>query len=205
MFDMYHKWLGIPEDQRPPTYYQLLGVAPSEADPEVIEELALRQTSHVRTYQTGPHAVECARLLNEIAHARTVLLNPARRRPYDAHLRAARADRRPPVPAGAVAPAPVALAGGAAGAAFEGLDEPTPHRRRRRRRGGPVAAVTGALLLAVTTVGLAVWGGAAPGTAPGTSPAKVSDNRPAPRATPAGEVRRFHGRVPPVHAVAFAP
>ncbi len=103
MFDPYHKWLGIPEDQRPPTCYQLLGVCPSEADAEVIEEMALRQTAHVRTYQTGPHAADCTRLLNEIARARAVLLNPARRRAYDARLAVAGVGRREPAAAVAVA------------------------------------------------------------------------------------------------------
>jgi hypothetical protein len=84
MFDPYHRWLAIPPDQRPPTYYQLLGIAPDEADTEVIEEAALRQTSHVRLYQTGPHASECTALLNEIGQARATLLNPDKRRHYDA-------------------------------------------------------------------------------------------------------------------------
>lgn len=86
MFDPYHKWLAIPRTQRPPTYYHLLGVAFSEDDPEVIAEAAIRQTSHVRTYQTGTHAQECTRLLNEIAQARSTLLNPEKRRRYDAGL-----------------------------------------------------------------------------------------------------------------------
>src|SRR3954463_5244348 len=103
MFDPYHKWLGIPADQRPPTCYQLLGVCPSESDPEVIEEMALRQTAHVRTYQTGPHAAACTRLLNEIARARAVLLNPARRRAYAARLVASGAGAREPAAAVAVA------------------------------------------------------------------------------------------------------
>jgi WD40 repeat protein len=87
MFDPYHKWLAIAKDQRPPTYYQLLGISPHEADPEVIEEAAIRQSSHVRTYQAGPFARPCIRLLNEIAQARATLLNPARRQEYDARLR----------------------------------------------------------------------------------------------------------------------
>jgi hypothetical protein len=90
MFDPYHKWLGIPKDQRPPTFYQLLGIAIDEQDLEVIEEAAIRQTAHVRGYQIGPHAAECTRLLNEIAQARQTLLNPAKRKEYDAKLAAGR-------------------------------------------------------------------------------------------------------------------
>lgn len=86
MFDPYHKWLGIPKDQRPPTYYQLLGITQGEEDVEVIEEAAIRQTTHVRAYQIGPHAKECTQLLNEISQARSTLTNPAKRKQYDATL-----------------------------------------------------------------------------------------------------------------------
>jgi hypothetical protein len=86
MFDPYHRWLAIPRDQRPPTYYQLLGIARDETDREVIEEAALRQTSHVRTYQTGPYAQQCQTLLNEIGQAKVTLLHPQKRREYDTHL-----------------------------------------------------------------------------------------------------------------------
>jgi WD40 repeat protein len=87
MFDPYHKWLGIAKDQRPPTHYQLLGISSQEKDAEVIEEAAIRQSSHVRTYQAGVYARPCIRLLNEIAQARATLLHPARRQEYDARLR----------------------------------------------------------------------------------------------------------------------
>jgi hypothetical protein len=93
MFDPYHKWLGIPKDQRPPTFYQLLGLAAAETDLEVIEEAAIRQTAHIRTYQIGPHAKECTQILNEIAQARTTLLCPAKRKEYDALLAKKAADR----------------------------------------------------------------------------------------------------------------
>jgi hypothetical protein len=86
MFDPYHKWLGIPRERQPPTFYQLLGISPQEDDREVIEEAAIRQTSYLRQYQTGPHAQECARLLGEVAQARLVLLNPSRRQAYDERL-----------------------------------------------------------------------------------------------------------------------
>src|SRR4051794_16705901 len=86
MFDPYHKWLGIPKDQRPPTHYQLLGVSPGEEDLEVIEEAAIRQTTHVRVYQMGEHAADCTRLLNEISQAKRTLLDPGKRKQYDATL-----------------------------------------------------------------------------------------------------------------------
>jgi WD40 repeat protein len=104
MFDPYHRWLAIPPDQRPPTLYQLLGVAAAETDPAVIEEAALRQASHVRIYQTGPYAKEGTRILNEIGQARATLLNPEKRKEYDARLAAA---ARPAVPPPLPPPLPI--------------------------------------------------------------------------------------------------
>jgi hypothetical protein len=68
--------------QPPRTYYQLLGVAPDERDPRVIEEAALRCAAEARVYQLT-REVECAQALNEIARAADTLLDPARRREYD--------------------------------------------------------------------------------------------------------------------------
>jgi hypothetical protein len=99
-FDPYHKWLGIPREQRPITHYQLLGIAPTEKDLDVIEDAAIRQTTHVRSYQLGPHAEACQRVLNDIASARQTLLNPAKRRQYDASL------PRPAAPANPAATKP---------------------------------------------------------------------------------------------------
>ncbi len=86
MIDGYHKWLGIPKDQRPPTHYQLLGIAPNEKDAEVIEAASVRQVAFVRNFQGGPQAQECARILTDLAQARLTLLNPAKRQQYDASL-----------------------------------------------------------------------------------------------------------------------
>ncbi|HEX3315984.1 MAG TPA: hypothetical protein VHR72_13890, partial [Gemmataceae bacterium] len=85
-FDPYHKWLGIPKAQRPPTHYQILGLAQGETDAEVIEEAAIRQTTHLRAYQVGPHADDCTKLLNEVSAARQILVNPQKRQDYDSKL-----------------------------------------------------------------------------------------------------------------------
>lgn len=86
MFDPYRKWLGIPEDQRPPNHYQLLGIATDEQDPEVIEAAAVRQSAFVRNFQSGKYGAEATRILTEIAAARLCLLDPAKRSRYDAEL-----------------------------------------------------------------------------------------------------------------------
>lgn len=85
--------------QRSRTYYQVLGISADEQDPKVIEEVALRCSSHVRTYQLT-RETECTLQLNEIAQAMMTLLDPARRREYDLSLgkplSPARSDPEPP-------------------------------------------------------------------------------------------------------------
>jgi hypothetical protein len=64
------------------TWYQVLDISPDEQDPQVIEEAALRCSSHVRAYQLT-RVPECTLLLNEIAEALIALLDPVRRREHD--------------------------------------------------------------------------------------------------------------------------
>jgi WD40 repeat protein len=187
MFDPYHKWLGIPKDQRPPTYYQLLGLARGEDDAEVIEEAVIRQASYLRTYQIGPHAEDCTRLLNEVAEARTVLLNPAKRKEYDARLgaqvgikpAAAPGPVRPPRP---LAPLP------------EAAIEEVP-----QRSGGLLlamgAAAAGVCLIGLLVVGAVVWLWSGSAGEPEVSPTSGPQARATPkdkRATekPAGATKK---------------
>jgi hypothetical protein len=67
------------------THYQLLGIAPDERDPRVIEESALACMIRVRAYQ-WTHEAETTLRLNEIAQALITLLDPERRRQYDRSL-----------------------------------------------------------------------------------------------------------------------
>ncbi|MBA63279.1 MAG: hypothetical protein CMJ76_13055 [Planctomycetaceae bacterium] len=87
-FDAYRVWLGIPPQQQPPNHYQLLGIGQFEADPDVIENAADRQMTHVRTYQSGSHSDDSQRILNEITQAKLCLLKPSSRAAYEAKLRA---------------------------------------------------------------------------------------------------------------------
>jgi hypothetical protein len=136
IIDPYHKWLGIPKDQRPPTFYQLLGISPGETDAEVIDEAAIRQTAHVRMYQIGPHAQDCTRILGEISQARTTLLNPAKRKAYDAQL--TRNAPRQATTDAIVAASGLPRAPAAAGTPFADLDEdivsPRPAAEKKKRR-----------------------------------------------------------------------
>ena len=82
-FDPYHTWLGIPQERQPPNHYDLLGIPLFEDDPDVIEAAADRQMSHLRTYQTGRRAPLSQKLLNEVAGARTCLLNADKKAAYE--------------------------------------------------------------------------------------------------------------------------
>jgi hypothetical protein len=93
-FDPYETWLGIPADRRPPTYYDLLGLASDESNPETIEQAALRRMRKVRLHQIGPHSDLSQEVLDELGRARLILKDPHRRADYDAKLRA-RGNRRP--------------------------------------------------------------------------------------------------------------
>ncbi len=87
-FDPYETWLGIPAVRRPPTHYDLLGLAPYECDPAAIDRAALRRMSKVRQHQIGPHSDQSQEILSELARARLILMDPDRRTDYDARLRA---------------------------------------------------------------------------------------------------------------------
>src|SRR6185369_17953611 len=88
-FDPYLSWLGIPTSQRPPTYYQLLGVDPAISDPAVINALAIQRIAYVRNFQRSEHGELCARILEELSVAEAVLTNPSRRTDYDRSLASA--------------------------------------------------------------------------------------------------------------------
>ena len=146
-FDPYHKWLGIPREQRPVTHYQLLGIAPTEKDLDVIEDAAIRQTTHVRSYQLGPHAEACQRVLNEIASARQTLLNPEKRRQYDASL----PRPAPPTPTAVVA-APVVTAP----SPTKPSTRPKPAKKVASPRRAPSTRNNTALLLGLAVGGVSV-------------------------------------------------
>ena len=86
-FDPYHRWLGISPKDQPPHHYRLLGVDAFEHDLDVIENAADRQMTHLRAHQSGKHADDSQRILNEISAARVCLLDPAKKAEYDAELK----------------------------------------------------------------------------------------------------------------------
>ncbi|QDU94459.1 hypothetical protein [Lignipirellula cremea] len=82
-FDPYREWLGIPPSDQPLDYYRLLGLEPSERDPQRIAAAAERRIQHVRTCAVGPHARDAEAILNELASAQLCLLDPQARAAYD--------------------------------------------------------------------------------------------------------------------------
>ena len=118
-FDPYHKWLGIPPDERPISKYRLLGITEFEQDKEIINSASLRQTKHLRTMQAGEHADLVAQLLNEVSQARITLLDPEKKSVYDTQLR----NERTPKQAES-APAAIPLVQSAA--AVVNLPHPSP-------------------------------------------------------------------------------
>lgn len=111
-FDPYHKWLGIPPEEQPPSYYRLLGLKDFENDADVISHAADRTMAHVRTFHNGPRAALSQRLLNELAAARVCLLDPPRKDTYDQSLRVKRGIQSLPRPGGEAPPSGVDPAGG---------------------------------------------------------------------------------------------
>jgi hypothetical protein len=85
-FDPYHQWLGIPKDKRPPTHYQILGIAPDERSHYVIRGAAERQRQYVLSFEHGIYRAKADEVLGAIADAEVVLLDEIRRREYDAKL-----------------------------------------------------------------------------------------------------------------------
>ena len=98
-FDPYHKWLGIPPQEQPPTHYRLLGLQAFESDAEVIHGAVMRQSAHLKTYQLGQHAALTQKLLNDVSAAKVCLMDPRRKAAYDAELREALKSREKASPA----------------------------------------------------------------------------------------------------------
>ena len=83
----YEKWLGIKDQQQPPTLYRLLGVEAFESDADIISNSADSRMGYLRQFQIGDNAQVAAEILNEVSHARVTLLNADKKAAYDARLR----------------------------------------------------------------------------------------------------------------------
>ncbi len=109
-FDPYFKWLGISPANQPPTHYRMLGLDEFTADKDVISNAADRQMMLIRTFQSGPYSAHSQRILNELAAARTCLLDSQLKRQYDNQLRAKQGSQLAPARETFVASTPPAPA-----------------------------------------------------------------------------------------------
>ncbi|MDB5335351.1 MAG: hypothetical protein JWN70_970 [Planctomycetaceae bacterium] len=163
-FDPYHKWLGILPKDQPPHHYRLLGVEAFEDDLQVIESAADRQLGYLRKFQSGEHAADCQKLLNEVSRARLCLLKPAAKAAYDEQLR-----DQLEMPAEELIE-------------FEPLMA-TSGRPRRSEGPGPVAWASAGVLVLLIIGGLAfLFRGKGPANVP--APPGIADGQPA--VTPPG-------------------
>lgn len=108
-FDPHYTWLGIPPSERPADHYRLLGIPRFESNPDVISNAADARMAFIRTFQSGPKGKFSQQILNELAAARTTLLNEPRKAAYDQDLKAVAAAVLPvaaavPLPAKPVIP-----------------------------------------------------------------------------------------------------
>jgi len=94
-FDFYHRWLGIPPEEQPPSHYRLLGLPLFEEDLEVIANCADRQRSYVKRQSANVKKFEAygQKILNEIESARICLMNAEKRQAYDEKLRSQLPDK----------------------------------------------------------------------------------------------------------------
>ncbi len=84
--DVYRDWLGIPDAERPLTYYQLLRMRKFEDDAGKIRDHYRKMNAHVRKFAAGDFATQSQDLLNELAKAMLCLTDAQRKSEYDASL-----------------------------------------------------------------------------------------------------------------------
>lgn len=84
--DLYSAWLKIPPGVRPPDHYALLGLPRFCNDLEKIDAATQQRLDALDRYALHPDLVKrdaCQQMMNEVARARVVLINPQKRRAYD--------------------------------------------------------------------------------------------------------------------------
>jgi hypothetical protein len=88
-FNPYREWLGIAPHGETPTYYELLGLRPLEADATKVEPAYQRQAAKIAPQLSSGQADVAQRLMSELAEARITLMTPTAKRAYDSALTAA--------------------------------------------------------------------------------------------------------------------
>ena len=161
-FDPYHRWLGIPPHEQPPTLYRLLGISDFESDQDVITEASYRQIGHVKQYASGPHRDAANQILNELSQAQVTLQDLKKKTQYDISIQAtdneiddsvaddeATVDLDVPMVVGA---------GSVRGGSFkEGLGSKQPKNLRRKKRSNIPTILFLVGMLAFIGVTFAYW------------------------------------------------
>ena len=188
--DLYWDVLLIPKEKRPPTYFDLLGLAPGEADTSVIEAAVQQQVKRVKLCQSGPHAAQCVRLIKELAQAKATLTDPKKRAEYLAILPNAE-----PVALKAAPPKPTGVKPAAASAAVKkpvpkedlsafAVGPPVPVRRPKKNNAAVFLAV-GAAIVVVLAIGVWVLVAVVLSAQQGPNPPGIAANtNPTPPTTP---------------------
>lgn len=86
-FDALKEWLGIPESQRPPNHYALLGLPLLEGDSERIADAYHQQYRLVRQYEVGTREEAASQVLEERSKAFRILSNLELKHVYDQALK----------------------------------------------------------------------------------------------------------------------
>ena len=138
-FDPYHRWLGIPPHEQPPTLYRLLGISDFESDQDVIKEATYRQIGHIKQYSSGPHRDAANRILNELSQAQVTLLDLKKKTQYDISIQSTDdevgdASANDEVNVGLDVPVVVGEGSVRGGSFKEGVGGKRPIRRRRKKR-----------------------------------------------------------------------
>ena len=84
-FDPYISWLGIRSPNRPPNYYELLGLEELETDEDLIAQAVEKQAAILQMV-TGDHVELAKELLGDVGQARIHLTDPEKKAVYDQSL-----------------------------------------------------------------------------------------------------------------------
>jgi hypothetical protein len=85
-FDPYRKWLGIPDNRRPPNFYELLGITVGERDADVIRSAIDQRRMYVRSKLGEGQDSHVKAILGLIEEATSTLLVPEFKHGYDRQL-----------------------------------------------------------------------------------------------------------------------
>ncbi|TWT59486.1 J domain-containing protein [Rubinisphaera italica] len=82
-FEPFYKLLGIPADQQPPNYYQLLGISIDEDDLDVIRVASRQRRALIKSHSQLGQLPEANGILYQLQEAELILSDPISRKEYD--------------------------------------------------------------------------------------------------------------------------